>query len=362
MFLAFGEIMMRIAPPGRLRFRQALPGTVELTFGGGEANVCASLAILGQQARYVTALPRHALAETFRDALRGLGIDTDHILWRDDGRLGVYFLETGANQRGSTVVYDRAGSAVSLAGPEEYDFDAALDGVQHVHVSGITPAISENAFLVTLALVELAKQRSASVSCDLNYRKKLWNWRPDTDRKELARRCMSQILPHCDLVIGNEEDAANVLDIHAEGTDVEAGQIDYAAYEPVARQIVGRFPNVSQVAITLRESVSADHNNWGAMLFDTATDRAYFAPLDEDGNYRPYEIRDIIDRVGGGDAFAAGLLCALNADQYRQPQQAVAFAAAASCLKHSISGDMNYATHAEVAALVAGSTTGRVQR
>lgn len=362
MFLGFGEIMARVTPEDHLRWRQAVPGRVDVTWGGGEANVCASLALFGQPVRYVTALPRHVIAESLAASLRGLGVDVDQLLWRDDGRLGIYFVEVGANQRGSTVVYDREHSAVSLAGPEEYDFDAVLKDVHWLHVTGITPSISENACRANLELVRRAKQAGASVSCDLNYRKKLWNWRPGTDKKTLARECMPEVLPYVDLVIGNEEDAADVLDIHAEGTDVERGAINASAYEQVAREIVGRFPNVSRVAITLRQSISADHNNWGAMLFDVAEDRAFLAPLDENGDYCPHEIRDIVDRVGGGDSFAGGLLYALNSDEYSRPDQAIGFAVAASCLKHSIKGDFNYVTVKEVAALAAGNVTGRVQR
>ena len=362
MFLGFGEIMARIAPPGQLRWRQALPGAVQVTWGGGEANVCASMALFGQRATFLTALPKTPIAESLVATLRGLGVDTQHILWRKEGRLGLYFVEGGANQRGSTVIYDRAASAVSLAGPEEYDFDAALADVKWLHVTGITPAISEAACRANLALVQRAKQTGVSVSCDLNFRKKLWNWRPGTPPKGLARECMAQILPHVDLVIANEEDAADVLDIHAAGTDVAAGRIDAAAYTHVAQQIITRFSNISRVAITLRESVSANHNNWGAMLYDAASQQSHLAPLNAKGQYEPYEIRDIVDRVGAGDSFAAGLLFALNSGDYSQPASAIAFAAAASCLKHSIQGDFNYVTREEVAALVAGNATGRVQR
>jgi 2-dehydro-3-deoxygluconokinase len=362
MFLAFGEIMARIAPPGQLRWRQTLPGAVNVTWGGGEANVCASLAMLGHQARYLTALPRTPIAEAIAATLRGLGVDTSHILWRKEGRLGLYFVEGGANQRGSTVIYDRDHSAVSQAAATEYDFDRALDGIRWLHVTGITPAISEAACLTNLELVKRAKSRGASVSCDLNFRKKLWNWRPGTPPRSLARQAMAEVLPYVDVVIANEEDAADVLDIHAENTDVASGQINAAAYTSVARRIVERFPNVRQVAITLRQSVSADHNDWGAMLFDAASNSAHFAPLDAGGNYRPYAIRDIVDRVGAGDSFAAGLLYALNSDDFRTPDQAIAFATAASCLKHSILGDFNYVTRDEVTALLAGNATGRVQR
>jgi 2-dehydro-3-deoxygluconokinase len=362
MFLGFGEIMARIAPPGHLRWRQSLPGAVEVTWGGGEANVCASLAMFGQKARFLTALPKTPIAEALTGTLRGLGVDTGQILWRKEGRLGLYFVEKGANQRGSTVLYDRADSVVSLAGPEEYDFAAALEGITWLHVTGITPAISEAACRTNLALVEQAKKAGVLVSCDLNFRKKLWNWRPGTAPKALARECMAQVLKHVDLVIANEEDAADVLDIHAAGTDVTSGRINAAAYTDVARQIVARFPGVKRVAITLRESYSADHNAWGAMLFEAPSGRSHFAPLNAGGEYESYEIRDIVDRVGSGDSFAAGLLYALNDPQLREPQQAIAFAAAASCLKHSIQGDFSYVTKDEVLALMSGNATGRVQR
>jgi 2-dehydro-3-deoxygluconokinase len=362
MFLAFGEIMARIAPHGPLRWRQALPGAVNVTWGGGEANVCASLTMFGQRARYLTALPKTPIAEAIVGTLRGLGVDCDHVMWRKDGRLGLYFVESGTNQRGSTVIYDRASSAVSLAGPDEYDFAAALSGVKWLHVTGITPAISEAACRANLALVRQAKVAGVTVSCDLNFRKKLWTWRPGTQPKALARECMAELLPRVDLVIANEEDAADVLEIHATGSNVAAGQIDAAAYTDVARQIVRRYSNVRRVAITLRESISADHNNWGAMLFDTERDAAHFAPLDAGGRYQPYEIRDIVDRVGAGDSFAAGLLYALNTTELAAPERAIAFAVAASCLKHSIHGDFNYVTKDEVLALMGGNASGRVQR
>ncbi len=362
MFLGFGEIMARFATQGFRRWRQTVPGTVEVSWGGGEANVCASLAMFGQPVRYLTALPKHPISESLVATLRGLGIDTESILWRKSGRLGLYFVESGANQRGSTVVYDRGDSAISLAEPAEYDWDRALQDVHWVHVTGITPSISQQACQANLELVRRAKQAGAAVSCDLNFRKKLWNWRPGTDKRELARECMSQVLQYVDLVIGNEEDAADVLGIHASGTDVEKGRINAAAYEQVAREIITRFPHVSRVAITLRESISANHNNWGAMLFDAAQDRSFFAPLDENGDYRPYQIRHIVDRVGAGDSFGAGLLYAMNSEDWQPPDQAIKFAVAASCLKHSIYGDFNYTTVQEAAALAGGNATGRVQR
>ncbi len=362
MFLGFGEIMARIAPPGHLRWRQSLPGSVEVTWGGGEANVCASLALLGNQTRYLTALPRQPIAESLVATLAGLGVDTSSILWRGEGRLGIYFVEKGANQRGSTVIYDRERSAASLAEASEYDLDRALADVHWLHITGITPAISERACAANLALVQQAHRVGITVSCDLNFRKKLWTWCPGTSPQQLARQCMAELLPYVDLVIANEEDAADVLDIHATGTDVSQGQINAQAYEQVARQIVARFPNVSRVAITLRESLSADHNNWGALLLDVARDEAFLAPCNSRGEYEPFEIRDIVDRVGAGDSFAAGLLHALNSDKYADPATAINFAVAASCLKHSVQGDFNYVTEQEIAALAGGNASGRVQR
>jgi 2-dehydro-3-deoxygluconokinase len=362
MFLTFGEIMMRVAPEGCLRFRQVLPGKVDVTFGGGEANVAASLALLGNEVSYLTVLPDHAITQSLLADLKRTGVDTARVLMREEGRLGVYYLETGANQRSSNVIYDRDGTAISLAEPAEYDFESALQDVHWVHITGITPSLSANAFQSTLALARSAKACGATVSCDLNFRKKLWRWQSGTAPKQLAADCMAQILPFVDVVIGNEEDASDVLGIQAEGTEVEAGQINAAAYEQVARTIVARFPNVSRVAITLRESISASHNNWGAMLFDRETDTVCLAPLDADGQYRPYEIHNIVDRVGGGDSFGAGLIHALNSEAYAAPAMAIRFAVAASCLKHSIKGDFNYVTLSEVEALVAGQASGRVKR
>jgi 2-dehydro-3-deoxygluconokinase len=359
--VTFGEVMARVAPPGFLRFRQALPGSLEVTFAGAEANVAVSLAMLGMPTAFVSALPSHSIADACVDRLRGLGVDTRAILRTEAGRLGIYFLETGANQRPSRVIYDREHSAVALTRASAYDWKAIFDGAGWFHVTGITPALSLLAAETALHAVREAKSRGLTVSCDLNFRKNLWRWEKGLSASKLAEKTMRQMLPHVDLVIANEEDCGDVLGIRAAGTDVEAGQLDVSRYPLVARQLVEQFPNVRHVGITLRESISASHNNWGTMLYCTAGDQAYFAPL-EQGQYRPYPIRNIVDRVGAGDSFGAALIFALNTPELGAPQTAVAFATAASCLAHSISGDFNFSSRAEIETLMHGSSSGRVVR
>jgi len=359
--VTFGEVMARMAAPGFLRFAQALPGSIDVTFAGAEANVAASIAMLGGHSSFVTALPRHALADACIAALQAVGIDCSHIVRTDSGRLGIYFLETGANQRPSQVIYDRAGSSISVTPADSYPWADAFEGAAWFHVTGITPSLSRQAAQATLAAVKKAHESGLIVSCDLNFRKKLWKWEPGTKPRELAERTMRQVLPFVDLVIANEEDAAQVLGIEAEETDVEAGRLAVERYPDVARQIVEQFPNISRVGITLRESISASHNNWGAMLYEKDSDAAFFAPT-RDGAYAPYEVRNIVDRVGGGDAFAAGLIFALMTAELSESATAVAFAAASSCLAHSIPGDFNYTSRAEAEALMKGSGSGRVVR
>jgi 2-dehydro-3-deoxygluconokinase len=308
--ITFGEVMGRFAPEGALRFRQATPGPLNLTFGGAEANVAASLAQLGADARFVTALPQHAIADSCIGIFNGLGVDTSFILRTPDGRLGLYFFENGANQRPSNVIYDRAHSSVSLTPASAYDWEKIFGGAGWLHTTGITPALSEISAAAVRHAVEAAKTKGMTVSCDLNFRKKLWNWKPGTKAGTLAEKTIRDILPFVDVVIANEEDAADVLGIHAAETDVDSGQLAIDQYPDVARKIAGQFPNVSKVAITLRESLSASHNNWGAMLLDVASDQVAFAPL-RNGAYQPYEIKNIVDRVGGGDSFGAGLIFAL---------------------------------------------------
>lgn len=359
--VTFGEIMGRVAPCGFLRFRQALPGSLDFTFAGAEATVAASVAYLGGEAAFVTALPANAIGDACVANLKAMGVDTRYIQHTKRGRLGLYFLETGANQRPSNVIYDREGSAVALTPPESYPWRDIFTGANWFHISGITPAISALASKAALAAVQAAHAQGVTVSCDLNFRRKLWSWEPQTDPQALAQRTMRQVLPFVDVVIGNEEDAGEVLGIHARDTDVQSGKLATDKYPAVARQIVAQFPQVKLVAITLRESISASHNNWGAMLFDATSDCAHYAPL-RGGKYQPYQITHIVDRVGGGDAFAAGLIFARLTPELAAPQTAVAFAAASSCLAHSILGDYNFSSRAEVEALMGGSGSGRVVR
>jgi 2-dehydro-3-deoxygluconokinase len=360
--VTFGEVMGRITPVGALRFAQSFPGAVNYAYGGGEVNVAVAVASLGGSASFVTALPRNPPADGCIRTLRGLGVGVDDIVRTSHGRLGLYYLEPGANQRASVVTYDRDGAAVALAEPSVYDWPRIFAGASWFHVTGITPAISRQAAQAALEAVRNAHECGVSVSCDLNFRKKLWNWEPGIKARDLAERTMRRLLEHVDLVIANEEDGEMVLGIKAAGADVEAGKLDARTYAEVARTICSQFGGVSRVAVTLRESVSADHNNWGGMLYDRASDRCYFAPLDADGAYCPYEIRDIVDRVGGGDSFAGGLLYALMDEALCDPQTAIRFAVANSCLKHSILGDFNFVSRAEVEALMGGSGTGRVVR
>jgi len=242
------------------------------------------------------------------------------------------------------------------------DWEKVFEGASWFHWTGITPALSQNAAAATLTAAQKAKEAGALVSIDLNFRGKLWKWGAEKQGRVLAQETMRTILPFVDVVVGNEEDCHDVLGIKAGKTDVHAGSLDISRYPDVARQVVKQFPNVSKVAITLRESISATHNNWGAMLYDAVSDQPHFAPLDEKGNYRPYQIKNIVDRVGGGDSFAGGLIFALNTPELSKPSIAVKYAVAASCLKHSIKGDFNFSTRKEVERLMNGSASGRVVR
>jgi 2-dehydro-3-deoxygluconokinase len=364
--VTFGEVMLRLAPEGFVRLRQAVPGRLEATFGGGELNVAVSIAVQGGRSTFMTAVPDNVVTDALIQEMQRVGVETDLVLRRPHGRFGIYFVENGANQRSGTVTYDREGSTIAACTARDFNWEAAFRDANWFHITGITPALSVQAAEAAIASVQAAKRQGLAhglhVSCDLNFRKKLWKWKKGVSAESLARETMPQLLSHVDLVIANEEDADLALGIRAAATDVEAGTLDVAAYTDVARQIVARFPHVRRVAITLRESISASHNNWGALLFDAESGRTVVAPCDADGKYQPYEIRNIVDRVGAGDSFAGALIFALSTAGLESPETALRYAVAASCLKHSILGDFNYATRAEIEALMHGSGSGRVQR
>lgn len=359
--VTFGEIMGRIEIEHNYRFSQALPGSTYITFAGAEANVAASLSLLGRTTQFVSALPDNPISLSCLSYLRGLNVGTDHIHMGSEGRFGLYFLETGANQRPSNVIYDRDYSSISVKSPSSYDWDFIFKDASWFHVSGITPAISENTAIATIESVKKARQYGVKVSCDLNYRKKLWNWDSTLSKKELARKTMKEVLPYVDVIIGNEEDASDILNINPENVDVHAGKLDVNKYIDVAKKVVSLYPSVSYVAFTLRESISASHNNWGAMLYDVSSKKSHFSPI-ENENYSPYEIRNIIDRVGGGDSFSAGLIYAFTDSKLSSPEKAISFATASSCLCHSIHGDINFSTKEDIIRLMDGNTSGRVIR
>jgi len=360
--ITFGEIMARVEPLPTYRLRQSIPGTVNISFAGAEANVAASYSLLGGEAAFVTALPRCPLADACVGYLKSVGVDTSLIFQREKGRMGLFFLETGSCQRPSSVWYDRADSSFSMLEPEAYDWNHIFMNASWFHFSGITPAISEAAAKSAIEAARFAKTAGVGVSIDLNFRKKLWNWRSGTSAKDLARTIVGEILPYVDIVFGNEEDASDMLGIKAGTTDIESGNLDVERYPDVARKIAMRYPNVQKVAFTLRESISATHNNWGAMLWVNEGDRSYFAPV-KNGYYQPYHITDIVDRVGAGDSFAASLLFALHDPELSSDYgTCLSFAVAASCLCHTIHGDFNFISRSEVVALMKGDASGRVRR
>lgn len=359
--VTFGEIMGRMSTLGFRRFSQSMPGSLEIMFAGAEANVAMSVCQLGGAARFVSALPKHTLADSCLKSLQAFGIDTRQVVRSDRGRLGLYFIEGGANQRPSNIVYDRDGSTISLTPAGAYNWKSAFSTGNWFHMTGITPAISSTAASATLEAVQAAKTQGLTVSCDLNFRRKLWRWKPGIEPAKLAEKTMRKILQYVDIVIANEEDAAIVLDIHAGTSDLEFGKFDPGKYPTVAREIVRQFSHVRQVAITLRESISASYNRWGAILYDAVRDQAFFAPK-KFGQYCPYEIANIVDRVGTGDSFSAGFIYASCTSGFDGPEEVVAFATASSCLAHSIPGDFNYSTREEVENLMLGSGSGRVVR
>lgn len=336
--VTFGEIMLRLAPEGYYRFVQTQ--SYGATYGGGEANVAVSLANYGLDSAFVSKLPAHEIGQAGINSLRQFGVDTSHIV-RGGNRVGIYFLEKGASQRPSKVIYDRAGSSIAEAVKEDFDWDSILADADWFHFTGITPALGDNVADICLEACKKAKEKGITVSCDLNYRNKLWS-------KEKAGKVMGTLCQYVDVCIANEEDAGDVFGIRAADTDVTAGKVNHEGYKDVARQLAERFL-FKKVAITLRESLSANDNNWAAMLY--ADGEYYFS--------RKYTMH-IVDRVGGGDSFGAGLIYA-SLDGMT-PENAIEFAVAASCLKHSIEGDFNQVSVDEVKKLAGGDASGRVQR
>lgn len=339
--VTFGEIMLRLATPGFARFQQAMPGSMQATFAGAEASIAASLAYLGIDAAFVTALPENALADACVADLRSLGVETQHLLRTPEGRLGIYFLEHGANQRGGHVIYDREASSVSLTPASAYDWQALFDGCEWFVISGITPAISRNASEVALFAVQEAQKRGIKVVCDMNYRTKLWRWEPPLSARELATRTMRDLLRHVTVFVGGISDATAMLGI--EFTD------DLKA---LAQQILAEFPNLTHAAFTLRDGSTSAAQCFSGAFYDAATDTLHTAPV--------YTIPQVIDRLGAGDAFTAGLVFSFL--QHSNAPTAISFATAAGCLAHSIEGDYNYTTRSEIEALMHGDGGGRVSR
>ena len=336
--VTFGEIMLRLAPEGYYRFIQA--ENFGATYGGGEANVAVSLANYGMDVRFVTKLPKHDIGQAAVNSLRRFGVDTSYIT-RGGDRVGIYFLEKGASQRASKVVYDRAGSAIAKASPEDFNWDSIFEGVDWFHFTGITPALGDSVAAICLEACKAAKKHGVTVSCDLNYRKNLWS-------REKAGQVMGGLMEYVDVCISNEEDASDVFGIKASNTDITSGKLSHEGYKEVAKKLADRF-GFQKVAITLRGSISANDNNWAGMLYDG--NDYYFSK-----NY----LIHIVDRVGGGDSFGGGLIYSLL--NGFAPQDAIEFAVAASCLKHTIEGDFNQVSVDEVQKLAKGDGSGRVQR
>lgn len=338
--VTMGEIMLRLSTPGYEKFIQA--DEFDVCYGGGEANVAVSLANYGHDAEFVTAVPKNPIGECAVAALRKMNVETKHIA-RGGERLGIYFLETGASMRASNVVYDRAHSSISTAKPEDFDFDAIFEGADWFHFTGITPAVSDAAAELTEAALKAAKKKGITVSVDLNFRKKLWS-------SEKAQKIMTNLMQYVDVCIGNEEDAEKVLGFKPGNTDVTSGELELAGYKDIFEQMVAKF-NFKYVISSLRESYSASDNGWSACIYDRDTKEFYHS--------RKYNVR-IVDRVGGGDSFAGGVICGLL--DGKDFKAALEFGVAASALKHTIPGDFNLVSRADVEALVGGDGSGRVQR
>ena len=339
-FVTFGEIMLRLKPPGTERFFQS--PLLEATFGGGEANVAVGMARLGLDVSYVTAIPANPVGDACISELKKHGVDTSSIIRQGD-RLGMYFLEPGANQRPSVVVYDRSHSSISEARVGDFDWDAIFADAGWLHISGITPAISSSAAELSLEAVKKAKEHGVTVSCDLNFRSKLWKY------GKSAPEVMGEMVKNVDIAVGNEEDCQKSLGIKAD-VDVTSGKLDAEKYRSLTEKVLSEYTNLKKIGITMRESFSADHNGWSAVLHNGK----------EFLTSRRYDITDIVDRVGGGDAFAAGIIYGLNT--YSEDRQALEFAVAASCLAHSRPGDLPLIARGEVEKRAGGDVSGRVQR
>lgn len=336
--VTFGEIMLRLQPPAYQRFLQAT--SFDVIYGGGEANVAISLAQYGNDAIFVTKLPDNPIGNACLNEIRKWGVDTKHIA-RGGERLGIYFCEKGASQRASNVVYDRANSSIAASVSSDFDWDSIFEGVEWFHFTGITPALGDNVAESVLCACKAAKARGIKVSCDLNYRKKLWT-------KAKAGEVMGNLMQYVDVLIANEEDASDVFGIRADNTDIEGGKLSHEGYQQVSRMIEESF-GIHTIAITLRESISASVNGWSGMLY-----------MDGEFFFSDKYTITIVDRVGGGDSFGAGLIHSLA--NGKDAQYAISFAAAASCLKHTVEGDYNIASEKEVLGLVKGGGSGRVQR
>ncbi|MEA4872076.1 MAG: sugar kinase [Synergistaceae bacterium] len=339
-YITFGELMLRLSPPGRELFLQS--PCFNATFGGAEANVAVSLANYGENVSFVTALPSNSIADAAVRELRGIGIDTSFIR-RCGDRIGIYYAEAGSSMRPSKVIYDRANSSMSEITKGCFDWDGIFKGAHWFHTTGITPAISEGTAAATLEAMKAARNCGLKISCDLNYRKKLWKW------GKTPREVMSEIVGYVDVLIANEEDCQKCLGIELD-VDVASGKLDVSKYEKLASKVMSAFPNISSLAVSLRESISADWNNWSIVM---STKHQFHIS-------KKYEIRNIVDRIGGGDSFGSGLIWGLN--NLDTPQAALEYAAAASALKHTIRGDYNRISVDDVMALIDGDSSGRVQR
>lgn len=355
--VTFGEIMIRFSPPGLNRLIQSLPGPIEASYGGAEANAAVQIAMLGGDVNFVTALPRGAVADSCLNYLKGLGVNIDSVIRSNVGSMGSYYLETGANQRPSVVEYHRNGSAVSLLPSNSYDWNKILASAEWLLISGVTPAISETAAKVTSNAIDTAKVLGVKVCFDLNYRMKLWRWDPAHTSIQLAGRIMSECIRKSDLVIGNEQVFTSVLGISPKTKSRDLTKRSAA----LAAEIIKSFPNLSFIALNMREILSATHNRFGVIFYDKAKDICYAAPSSK-GGYNPYDIGNIVDRVGGGDALAGALLygmCNLDTFDYKDVAE---FAAGAACLSHSIVGDFSFVNKQEIENLLTGNSLGGVVR